>query len=350
MTRRISFDDFKKSPELLFVLNPANKASGKVVDSKSHEPVPGALVGYNEGVDTRSSFDKKDLKPDYYTNSFKVYGRTDEKGEFALDVSCNSGTFKVFAEGYAPKAWPVTSDKSFPLEIPLEKAGSLKVRFRQADTVPMFVGVARVDVQSEDAGPNRVNQYCEYEKAEPNALVWRSLPEGKGIVKVLISSTDRVSKSSAGPGDEMQLEWISAGLTKCALGYNPVSIRELEDKQPYVWTEIARSVDISAGKETEVEIPTNGAISGRLTLKGTPVQGAVFLESKQADVTYRYMVSTNTDDFYQIPALASGNYTVVVSMVEEIDERVKMYYPPAVRGRENYSIPYRENLNIFGTV
>ncbi len=350
MTRDFTFDEFKKSPEILFVLNPANKASGKVVDAKTHEPVPGAVVGYNEGVATQSFFKKNDLKPDFYSNSFEVYGKTDEKGEFALDVSCNSGTFKVFAEGYAPKAWPVTSDKSFPIEIPLEKAGSLKVRFRQADHAPMFVGVARVDVQSENAGPNRVNQYCEYEKTEPNALVWRSLPEGKGIVKVLISNTERVSKSSAGPGDEMQLEWISAGLTKCALGYNPVSIRELEDKQPYIWTEIARSVDVSAGKETEVEVPADGALSGRLTLKGTPVQGVVLLESRQADATYRYMVSTNTEGFYQIPALASGNYTVVVSMVEEIDERVKMYYPPAVRGRENYSIPYRENLNIFVTV
>jgi hypothetical protein len=340
MTRDFNFDEFKKSPEILFVLNPANKASGKVVDAKTHEPVPGALVGYNEGVSTRSSFSKNDLKPDSYSNSFKVYGKTDEKGEFALDVSCNSGTFKVFAEGYAPKAWPVTSDKSFPLDIPLEKAGSLKVRFRQADTAPMFVGVARVDVRSQDAGQELICRYHEYEKVEPNALVWRSLPDGKGRVKVLISSSERVADNSAGPDDEMQLELVSDRLTKGGLGYNPVTINFWRDKNPYVWTEIARPVEISGGKETEVEVPADGALSGRLTLKGTPVQGVVFLESRQADATYRYMVSTNEEGFYQIPALAAGSYTVFVSVIEKQDEGMTAHY----------SAPYRDSLDIAGSV
>jgi hypothetical protein len=340
MTRDFTFDEFKKSPEILFVLNPANKASGKVVNAKTHEPVPGALVGYNEGVATRSSFNKNDLKPDYYTNSFKMYGRTDEKGEFALDVSCNSGTFKVFAEGYAPKAWPVTSDKSFPIEIPLEKAGSLKVRFRQADQAPMFVGMARVEVRSEDAGQELISRYHEYEEEKPNALVWRSLPDGKGVVKILISNTDRIRKDDAGSDALMQLECVSEYLNKGVLPYNPVTVNFARDKAPYVWTEIARTVDVSADKETEIEIPADGALSGRLTLKGTPVQGVVFLESKMEGTLYRYMVSTNAEGFYQIPALASGDYTVFVSMVEKVDEQMT----------EHYSIPYRESLAILGSV
>ncbi|HPS03607.1 MAG TPA: hypothetical protein PLA90_18895, partial [Candidatus Sumerlaeota bacterium] len=331
-----TFDEFKKSPEILFVLNPASKASGKVVDAKTHEPVPGAVVGYNEGVATQSFFKKDDLKPDYYTNSFEVYGKTDEKGEFALDVSCNSGTFKVFAEGYAPKVCPVTSDKSFPLEIPLEKAGSLKVRFRQADTAPMFVGMAWVEVQSEDAGQELISRYYEYENEKPNALVWRSLPDGKGVVKILISNTDQISLSNG----EMPLEWISDYLNKGVMPYNPVTVNFGRGKAPYVWTEIARTVDVSAGKETEVEIPADGALSGRLTLRGTPVQGAVFLESKTEGTIYRYMVSTNAEGLYQIPALASGDYTVFVSMVEKVDERMN----------EHYSIPYRESLAIPGSV
>jgi hypothetical protein len=333
MTRRLSSNSTENTREILFALTPINKATGKVVDAETHEPIPGAQVGYNEGLKHKNM---------YLKIGYEIFGQTDEKGEFALDVSSNPGTFFALADGYAPKAQTVSSEKDFPLEIPLEKSSILKVRFHQADSSPMVAGIATVvKVQPQDKGPDLTLWYDKNEEEKPNTIVWRSLPSGKGTVKILVSSDANQNKSFIGnyyDGEgTLPLEWCSKEMANGWEFLNPGFIN-WGDK-PYFWTEVISSVEVLAGRETVVEIPADSSVSGRLTHKGSPVQGLVLLENRMEGAVYRYMAFTTPDGVYQFPAIASGNYTVFVGAREDTEKSLNT----------ECSAPYRENLNISGT-
>jgi hypothetical protein len=336
ITRWIQLNKSDEPQEILFILNPAAGVTGKVVDAETRQPIAGAQVTYEEGVRKEEAVFSNHLENHLENADFKIYGITDEKGDFTLNINSNSGTFNVFAEGYARTVYPATSRGDVPLEIPLDKASTLKVRFRQAENTPIFVGIGMVETQLQNGGRNQKCRYFEYEEQKPDTVAWDSLPAGKSMVGILVANTPEVIKMT--PAKTMILEYACLQAASGKM-YNPGSLPE-PNVNSLFWTEILLSVDLPSGRETVLEIPADSAISGHLTLNGNPVQGIVLFEGKTDPVVYRYVTCTDSNGFYRIPTMASGDYTVFVGRLEGKDEKT---------GGSEYTSPCREIFRISGT-
>ncbi|HKI43790.1 MAG TPA: carboxypeptidase regulatory-like domain-containing protein [Balneolales bacterium] len=294
--------------------NPYGTLSGKVLETGTNQPVPGALIEMDGKIDT-----------------------TTQDGKYQIDsLQTGSGALTVTATGYTSYAQEVTINKgSNNLDIALavknENVGSLSgIIYESGSGAPVSSAIVEIDNKKDttgqdgkfsfsqiDAGSYMISVTAvDYDKASQPVTI----AKGQNNVNIMLVAVGNLSGTVTEEGSHKSLAGVSVQLNEKISTTNQNGSYSLEDipagtynltAKLDLYNDFSQSITIKKGDNklnlqlTAKRLYTN--IYGNVTNGlGNPVQGALI------ELAGNQQITPGTG-FYQFPSVPQGMYQITVT-------------------------------------
>ena len=325
---------------IVFSLIKGVQVSGRVVDAATGQGIPNASLIYHVATEPTSA------EWDFYSRM--TAKRTDEQGNFKLDgLPKEKVTIIARAPSYGAARQTVMPDENESVEIALAKGASISGRVVAANTAtPLsetqvslmnFSDETQITIPADKAGNfffgsmvagrYRLTANSQFARSQPQEITLRESEQLKNVSLVLkTGSTIRGRVVGLRPDELSRTDIVFEGAGGFATYTSTLpdgsyvvhavpSGRIQVTAQTYPHRSLTKSIQIAEGTQEfslDIQFPTEGRLSGRVTRGGRPVGYVdVHVWPRETGLVYA-STTTNEDGRYVIDGLNNGEYIVGV--------------------------------------